>query len=122
MINGLRRAIGEAVERLGAVIAGTSAEVVRRYNGTGNGIQTGVSVKQSAEAASSAGIDRENLAVPAGAARTGNASPRLMSVDELTTRIPPPNDPGSPSPERRIICSPETAIPISSSIPMFEMV
>ncbi|GGL24469.1 hypothetical protein [Nocardia jinanensis] len=87
MIDGFRRAIGEVVERLGAVIAGTGVEVVRRYRGTGTGIQTGVSVTKSAEAGGRADIDRENREVRAEAAGTGGASSRLMSVDELTTRI-----------------------------------
>lgn len=85
MTDGVRRVIGEAVKRLGAVTTGTGGGLRRFYRRARRGCHTDISVKTSADA------DGRDLLGGSGArteaARPVDAMSRLMSVDEFIARL-----------------------------------
>lgn len=85
MTEGMRRVIGEAVKRLGAVATGTCGGLRRFYQSSGSGVHVDVSVKTNADAASRDLVTDTEVRTAVG--RPVVATSRLMSVDEFTARL-----------------------------------
>ncbi|WP_039822622.1 hypothetical protein [Nocardia testacea] len=85
MTEGVRRVVGEAVKRLGAVATGTGGGLRRFYRRARSGVDVDVSVKTSAEAAGRDLVTDTEVRTAGG--RPVVATSRLMSVDEFTARL-----------------------------------
>ncbi|WP_063060459.1 hypothetical protein [Nocardia sienata] len=85
MTERVRRVIGEAVKRLGAVATGTCGGLRRFYQSSGSGVHVDVSVKTSAEAAGRDLVTDTEVRTAVG--RPVVATSPLMSVDEFTARL-----------------------------------